>query len=93
MNFFTVAELEEFLDYVKTNSTDSDPGIRIYFGAYNSMTNQKATVFLAPTKGFAHDHENNYDLQPLNMAVGKIPPLNYDTNGVFNTVDNKNVIP
>jgi hypothetical protein len=80
--FFTVAELEEFLDYIKSNSQDEDPGVRIYLGAYNTVTNGYATLFMAPTRGEDQDYENDYTLMPLNMASGRIPPLNYNPNSI-----------
>lgn len=77
---YSVAELQEFLDYVTTESTKqgiSDPGVRIYFAAYNNLTSQKATIFLAPTEGGDNDSENNYKIDPLNMNNGGWPPRNY----------------
>ncbi len=38
---FSVADLEEFLDYVKSESLKkgvNNPGIRIYFAAYNDLS-------------------------------------------------------
>lgn len=78
--FYTVAELEEFLNYVKGESEKqgiSNPGIRIYFGAYNSDKSNKATVFLAPTKGDDKSFENNYTIEPLNLGQNGWPPYSY----------------
>lgn len=80
--FFTVAELEEFLDYIKANSQDEDPGVRIYLGAYNTTTNDYSTLFMSPTRGEVNDSANDYTLMPLNMASGRIPPLSYNPNTI-----------
>ncbi|MGB3345365.1 MAG: hypothetical protein WBA61_15760 [Aequorivita sp.] len=74
---FSVAELREFLDYVTAESTTPNPGIRIYFAAYDNDTSDKATVFLAPTNGTTLDSENNYNLRPLNRGIQGWPPKNY----------------
>jgi excinuclease UvrABC nuclease subunit len=78
--FYTVAELEEYLAYVKTESTKqgiSTPGIRIYFAAYNDDKSKKATVFLAPTKGDTTASDNNYNIEALNRGNHGWPPNNY----------------
>jgi hypothetical protein len=77
---YSVAELEEFLAYVKGESAKSginNPGVRIYFAAYNDATSNKATVFLAPTIGSNVDSENNYSLDPFNKNNGGWPPKIY----------------
>jgi|TARA_A100000171_G_scaffold53049_1_gene75854 hypothetical protein len=74
---FSVAELEEFLAYVKAGSGSMNPGIRIYFGAYDNATSDKATVFLAPTLGTTQGVANDYSLEPLNNSIGGFPPKNY----------------
>ncbi len=77
---YSVEELEEFLDYVKEESTKQgidNPGIRIYFAAYNNATSNKATVFLAPTKGGDANADNNYNIKSLNMNQGGWPPKVY----------------
>ena len=77
---YSVAELEEFLAYVKSESTKqriSNPGVRIYFAAYNDAKSNKATVFLAPTDGGDVDSDNNYNLDPLNITTGGWPPKIY----------------
>lgn len=89
---FSVAELEQFLAYVKENSTlqgISDPGIRIYFGAYNTDSNPYATVFLAPTKGVSADFDNNYTILPLNKLSGGIPPRIYGLTGIDQNLDDE----
>ncbi|MEZ4817256.1 MAG: hypothetical protein R2776_04710 [Flavobacteriaceae bacterium] len=77
---FNLEELQEFIDYVRDESGKqgiSTPGIRIYFAAYNTLQNNKATVFLAPTKGIESDSENNYEIDPLNRNQGGFPPNVY----------------
>ncbi len=78
--FYSVEELEEFLNYVKEESKKqgiTHPGIRIYFGAYNDTKSNKATVFLAPTNGKTKESQNNYSIEPLNMGQNGWPPHNY----------------
>lgn len=74
---FSVADLQEFLDYVRAGSEGFEPGIRIYLAASELDGSNKATVFLVPTMGTAADSENNYELQPLNRGVQGWPPKNY----------------
>ncbi len=75
---FSVAELQQFLDYIKAGSgMGAQPGVRIYFAAYDNATNDKATVFLAPTSGVTAGSPNNYNLQPLNKSITGFPPTNY----------------
>ena len=71
------AELEQFLAYVKAGSGSMNPGIRIYFGAYDNATSDKATVFLAPTMGVTPGVANDYSLEPLNKGITGFPPKNY----------------
>jgi hypothetical protein len=90
--WYSVEELQEYLNYVKERSAEQgvkDPGIRIYFGAYpkSSIKKSYATVFLAPTKGRSAPPEgedetsvhaeNNYDIEPLNESSGGMPPFTY----------------
>ena len=75
---FSVAELQQFLDYIKKESdVAAQPGVRIYFGAYDNDSSDKATVFLAPTVGTSAGANNNYNLQPLNRGITGFPPNNY----------------
>jgi len=75
---FSVAELQQFLDYIKAGTgLGAQPGVRIYFAAYDSATNDKATVFLAPTNGVTAGATNNYSLEPLNKGIAGFPPKNY----------------
>lgn len=90
--WYSLEELQEYLDYVKEQSTAQGvhkPGIRIYLGAYPKYTVKKsyATIFLAPTKeksallegeeDASNNTENNYEIEPLNMNQGGYPPKEY----------------
>ncbi|PKP26404.1 MAG: hypothetical protein CVU03_04020 [Bacteroidetes bacterium HGW-Bacteroidetes-2] len=78
--FYSVAELEEYLTYVKEESKKqgiTNPGVRIYFGAYNNDITNKACVFIAPTNGSSKESENNYTVAPFNHGLGGWPPINY----------------
>ncbi len=90
--WYSLEELQEYLDYVKEQSTAqgiNKPGIRIYFGAYpkTSVKKSYATMFLAPTKEksaimegeeeTSNNTENNYDIEPLNTVIGGNPPKEY----------------
>lgn len=77
---FSVEDLQEYLDYIREESSKqriSNPGIRIYFAAYNETDNYKATVFLAPTTGVEKDSDNNYEIDPFNKGISGWPPNNY----------------
>lgn len=87
--WFSVAELEEYLAYVKEYISDN-PGIRIYFGKYNAGGGSNpvkglTTVFLAPTKGGGNGGEevnleevqNDYDLNAYNDGGVGWPPKKY----------------
>jgi hypothetical protein len=81
----SISEIREYLDYVESESKDqgiSDPGVRLYFGAYNDDKSKKATFFLTPTKGKStsrdgDDDDNNYDIDPMNSHSGGWPPKQY----------------
>lgn len=78
--FYTVAELEEFLNYVKEESKKqgvTNPGIRIYLGAYDDSESNKATVFLAPTMSNDANSDNNYNIDPFDQGTHGWPPKNY----------------
>jgi hypothetical protein len=90
--WYSVEELQEYLNYVKEKSAEQgvkNPGIRIYYGAYpkSSVKKSYATVFLAPTKERSAPAEgedetsvnavNNYDIDPLNESSGGMPPFTY----------------
>ena len=77
---FSLEEMEEFLGYVKEESKKqgiTNPGIRVYFAAYNARDTNQATVFLAPTKGTEADSDTNYDVEPLNRGSQGWPPNSY----------------
>ncbi len=74
---FSVAELQQFLDYIREGSETLNPGIRIYFAAYDNDLTDKATVFLAPTLGVTANSPNNYKLEPFNKGITGFPPTNY----------------
>lgn len=87
--WYSLEELQEYLDYVKEESNRQNvkkPGIRIYFASYPKSNEKKsyATVFLAPTKEASADgseasgsDDNNYEIDPLNHGHGGEPPNNY----------------
>lgn len=88
--WYSVEELEEYLNYVKERSAEqgiTKPGIRIYFASYPKKENEKSysTIFLAPTgeknsDALADDNElveNNYSIEPLNTVIGGFPPKIY----------------
>lgn len=87
--WFSVEELETYLEYVKQNISDN-PGIRIYFGNYGKNVgpgNNASTIFLAPTSGGGgstefdgSEIENDYNTEPYNSGGNKIPPIAYDPN-------------
>ncbi|MFT5103239.1 MAG: hypothetical protein ACI86C_000891 [Candidatus Latescibacterota bacterium] len=77
---FSLADLEEYLEYVKSESAKQgidSPGIRVYFAAYDHDDSDKATVFLAPAKGTDVNADNNYQIDSFNWGVGGLPPNNY----------------
>ena len=89
--WWSVEELQEYLKYVKKQSRKqgiSNPGIRMYFGAYPESKCKKhkgyATLFLAPTGapagGIGKDDDtapNNYGIDPMNFGSAGDPPQNY----------------
>ncbi|SDR67879.1 hypothetical protein [Gramella sp. MAR_2010_147] len=87
--WYSLDELQEYLDYVKEESQKQGvkkPGVRIYFGSYPKSNEKKsyATVFLAPTKEAseeeletASNQQNNYEIDPFNLSTGGEPPINY----------------
>ncbi|SEM23207.1 hypothetical protein SAMN04487910_4492 [Aquimarina amphilecti] len=88
---WSVAELEEYLAYVKQESEKQgikDPGIRVYLGAYSEskckMKKGYSTLFFAPTGSRpgafgkdGEDPENNYGIEPFNHSSGGHPPNSY----------------
>lgn len=88
---WSVAELEEYLAYVKQESAKqgiNNPGIRVYLGAYPKkkckMGKGLSTVFFAATGSRpgaggkdGGDDENNYGINPFNGGGSGIPPKSY----------------
>lgn len=77
---FNIDQLQQFIDYVKSESTKQSiekPGIRVYFAAYNDKESNKATVFLNATESDDGNSANNYEIDPLNFGGGLWPPYNY----------------
>ncbi|WP_299212797.1 hypothetical protein [uncultured Dokdonia sp.] len=77
----SISELRQYLDYVESESKDrgiSNPGVRLYFGAYNTTKSDKTTFFIAPTTGDDKDAENNYEIDPMNSQSGGWPPKQYN---------------
>ncbi len=77
---YSVTELEEFVAYVKEESKKQgvkDPGVRIHFAAYDSDESDRATLFLAPTKGSSSNAPANYDIDPMNRGNTGWPPNRY----------------
>lgn len=85
--YFSLEELQEFLNYVKEESKNQgvvNPGVRIYFAAYPSgkfnRDKSYSTVFLAPTHEVTNSPtsiENNYNIDPYNSTSGGMPPKEY----------------
>jgi len=85
---FDLEELQEFLNLVRTKSKEqgiSNPGIRIYFGAYGEEYKKRATVFLQATNDILAYQEsdpdqqvkNNEEIEPINTVQGGFPPIDY----------------
>lgn len=77
---FDLEELLQYLQYVKEKSEQQElpnPGVRVYFGAYNTEENKRATVFIAPTVDITSGCNNNYAIQPLNKKDSGWPPKSY----------------
>ncbi|WP_299222293.1 hypothetical protein [uncultured Aquimarina sp.] len=88
---WSVAELEEYLAYVKQESEEQgikDPGIRVYLGAYPKskckMGKGMSTLFFSATGSRpgasgkdGSIQENNYDIPAFNLGSAGDPPNNY----------------
>ena len=77
---FNIDQLQEFIDYVKSESASqriANPGIRVYFAAYNNALSDKATVFLNATENDGGNSANNYRIDPLNFGTNGWPPEAY----------------
>lgn len=76
----SIADLEAYLDYVKSESAAqgiSNPGVRVYFAAYRTGAQPKATLMLCPTVNGTIDADNNYSIMPANRLGGRVPPKMY----------------
>ena len=77
---FNIDQLQEFIDYVKSESVTKgidQPGIRVYFAAKDNKDGGKATVFLNATESDDGDSDNNYGIDPFNRGSGGWPPHAY----------------
>ncbi len=77
---FNIDQLQEFIDYVKVESKKqgfNNPGIRVYFAAYDNAVSKKATVFLNATEDDGGNSKNNYKIDALNKGQNGWPPRAY----------------
>jgi len=77
---WSVAELQQYLEYVKLQSQAlgiTNPGIRVNFAAYGKSKSDKATVFFSPTIHGGEDAENNYRIESFNKGISGWPPLDF----------------
>lgn len=81
---FSIDQLQEYLDYVKEESTKqgiAKPGIRVYFAANSGGTEAEVagstTVFFCPTANDGGDSANNYNIDALNKGSIGWPPNAY----------------
>ncbi len=77
---FNIDDLEEYIGYVREQSEKQgikEPGIRVYFAAYNDEKSDRATVFFCPTESEDGDSDNNYEIDPFNLGGGGWPPRSY----------------
>ena len=88
--WYSIAELEEYIAYVKNRSGElgaKNPGLRIYLGAYPARGQNKSltTIFISPTMDEPVEnssdenevHLNNYSIDPLNDSQSGWPPRGY----------------
>ena len=77
---FNIDQLQQFIDYVKSESKKQNidnPGVRVYFAAYDSESDNKATVFLNATESDDGNSANNYGIDPMNIGNTGWPPKAY----------------
>jgi len=81
---FNIDQLQEYLQYVKDESTKEGitaPGIRVYFAAYTGgaakAVDESTTVFFCPTANDGNDSANNYNIEALNNGGSGWPPTAY----------------
>tara|TARA_R100000935_G_scaffold13_2_gene81 strand:- start:202 stop:576 length:375 start_codon:yes stop_codon:yes gene_type:complete len=87
--YFTVEELQAYLDEVKTKSLAQGvdtPGINLWLGAYDATETipSLSTVFFAPTQRVkSYDPEKEFEdvandeIEPFNFSHGGYPPKEY----------------
>ncbi len=89
--WYSIAELEEYIEYVKLKSGEqgvNNPGLRIYLGAYPSLGQKKSftTIFITPTMPMGDEKSlnenegeqvNNYEIDPINESQQGYPPIDY----------------
>ena len=89
--WYSITELEEYIQYVKEKSVEQgikNPGLRIYLGAYPKQGEKKSlsTIFISPTTdeivetNSAENEDvyvNNYSIEPLNLSQSGWPPKEY----------------
>ncbi len=78
---YNIDELREYLDYVEDQATKqgiANPGVRLYFAAYNDSKSQRATVFMCPSETDDKDSANIYTIDAFNQNGGGWPPKKYE---------------
>ncbi len=74
---FNIDQLQEFIDYVKAESTSINPGIRVYLAANNTLASKKANIFFTATEDDGGNSANNYNIDPFNRGDDGFPPNAY----------------
>ncbi|WP_461303901.1 hypothetical protein [Aureisphaera sp.] len=77
---FNIEDLQEYLNYVLEESKKQkieNPGIRVYFAAYDNNESDMSTVFFCPSESDEGDSDNNYDIDPFNRGQNGWPPNAY----------------
>lgn len=77
---FNIDQLQEYIDYVKSevgSGAPKKPGIRVYFAAYDNDDSDKATVFMCASDSDDGNSANNYGIDPLNRGNSGWPPNAY----------------
>lgn len=77
---FNIQQLEDYIDYVKTESKKdgiTNPGIRVYFAAKSLINGGNATSFFCPSLDDTGNSNNNYKIDPLNNGQNGWPPNAY----------------
>ncbi|MEE9349704.1 MAG: hypothetical protein V3U80_06625 [Flavobacteriaceae bacterium] len=80
-SWYSIAELEEYIAYIKSEGASKNlnvDGIRFYFGAYGENDGSYSTMFLVPTVASETDSKDTKKIQPLNYgALGQPPSKTY----------------